>query len=48
MGEIKKNIFNIGSPDIDAIVNENLPTIFKVKKRYNILFKNLNSEYIKL
>ena len=40
MGEIKKNIFNIGSPDIDAIVNENLPAIFKVKKRYNILFKN--------
>ena len=40
MGEIKKKIFNIGSPDIDAIGNENLPAIFKVKKRYNNLFKN--------
>ena len=40
MGEIKKNIFNIGSPDIDIIVNKNLPTILKVKKRYSISFEN--------
>ena len=39
MGEIKKNIFNIGSPDIDFIINEKLPNIFLVNKRYNITFK---------
>ncbi len=40
MGEIKKNIFEIGSPDIDVIVNKSLPKIFSVKKRYNIKFKD--------
>ena len=40
MGEIKKNIFIIGSPDIDVIVNKNLPTIFNVKKRYKISFED--------
>jgi UDP-N-acetylglucosamine 2-epimerase (hydrolysing) len=39
MGEITKNIFNIGSPDIDAIVNKKLPNILKVKNRYEIKFK---------
>ena len=40
MGEIKKHIFNIGSPDVDAIVHKRLPTIENVKKRYSIKFKN--------
>ncbi|OUU53347.1 MAG: UDP-N-acetylglucosamine 2-epimerase (hydrolyzing) [Pelagibacteraceae bacterium TMED65] len=40
MGEIKKNIFQIGSPDIDVIANKNLPKIFNVKKRYNFKFKD--------
>ncbi len=40
MGEIRKNIFNIGSPDIDAIVHKKLPSIQKVKKRYAINFQN--------
>ena len=39
MGEISNNIFNIGSPDIDAIVNKKLPNILKVKNRYEIKFK---------
>jgi len=39
MGEIKKNIFNIGSPDIDFIVNKKLPNISSVKKRYDIPFQ---------
>ena len=39
MGEISKNIFNIGSPDIDAIVNKKLPNILKVKNRYEIKFE---------
>ena len=40
MGEIKKHIFNIGSPDIDAIVEKKLPTIKNIKKRYSIKFNN--------
>ena len=40
MGEIEKHIFNIGSPDIDAIVQKKLPTIENVKKRYSIKFEN--------
>ena len=40
MGEIKKHIFNIGSPDIDIIVNKKLPNITNVKKRYSIDFKS--------
>jgi UDP-N-acetylglucosamine 2-epimerase (hydrolysing) len=40
MGEINKHIFNIGSPDVDAIVHKKLPTIENVKKRYSIKFKN--------
>ena len=39
MGEIKKNIFNIGSPDIDFIANRKLPKIKNVKRRYGIPFK---------
>lgn len=38
MGEIKKNIFNIGSPDIDFIANRKLPKINIVKRRYGIPF----------
>ena len=40
MGEKKKNIFSIGSPDVDLILKKNLPNISKVKRRYNILFRN--------
>ena len=40
MGEIKKHIFNIGSPDIDAIVEKKLPTIKNIRKRYSIKFDN--------
>ena len=40
MGEIKKHIFNIGSPDIDAIVKKKLPTIKNIRKRYSIKFDN--------
>ena len=39
MGEISKNIFNIGSPDIDVIVNKKLPNISNVKNRYEIKFE---------
>ena len=40
MGEINKNIFTIGSPDVDIILNKKLPNLSLVKKRYNIDFKN--------
>ena len=39
MGEISKNIFNIGSPDIDVIVKRKLPSILNVKSRYEIKFE---------
>lgn len=39
MGEIKKSIYNIGSPDLDVILKKKLPIIESVKKRYSINFK---------
>ena len=38
MGENKKNIFRVGSPDIDIILKKKLPEISVVKKRYGIKF----------
>jgi UDP-N-acetylglucosamine 2-epimerase (hydrolysing) len=38
MGEIKNHIHNIGSPDIDVILNDKLPSFDQVKKRYSIKF----------
>jgi UDP-N-acetylglucosamine 2-epimerase (hydrolysing) len=40
MGELSKNIFIIGSPDIDIMLSKNLPSISTVKKHYNIKFEN--------
>jgi UDP-N-acetylglucosamine 2-epimerase (hydrolysing) len=39
MGEVKNNIFVIGSPDIDIILDDKLPSISLTKKRYDINFK---------
>lgn len=39
MGEIKKSIFNIGSPDLDVILKKKLPILKSVQKRYSINFK---------
>jgi len=38
LGEIKKNIFVIGSPDMDIMSSDTLPTLNDVKHHYNILF----------
>lgn len=38
MGENKKNIFRIGSPDTDIILKKKLPEISIVKRRYDIKF----------
>lgn len=40
MGELEETIYVIGSPDIDAMLSEKLPTIDQVKKRYEIPFNN--------
>ena len=40
MGEIKNQIYNIGSPDIDVILNDKLPTFDQVRKRYSINFND--------
>lgn len=39
MGESEKNIFVIGSPDIDIMLSENLPSLEEVRLRYNIKLK---------
>lgn len=36
LGEQEKNIFVIGSPDIDIMLSDSLPNIEDVKKKYNI------------
>tara|TARA_A100001035_G_C27782500_1_gene502499 strand:+ start:1984 stop:3111 length:1128 start_codon:yes stop_codon:yes gene_type:complete len=41
MGENKKRIYVIGSPDIDLMLSDNLPTLDEVKKHYDISY----SEY---
>jgi UDP-N-acetylglucosamine 2-epimerase (hydrolysing) len=38
MGEKKENIYEIGSPDMDIIINKRLPEFKTVKKRYDIKF----------
>lgn len=40
LGENAESIFQIGSPDVDVMLSNELPTIEEAKKRYDILFKN--------
>jgi len=40
LGENSKSIFEIGSPDIDALLSEDLPDLQSVKKHYEISFQN--------
>jgi len=42
MGESKDNIFIIGSPEIDIMKSEDLPTLSKVKERYDIKFDSFS------
>ena len=39
MGENKHNIHIVGSPDVDVILSKGLPSLQKVKKRYNFNYK---------
>lgn len=38
MGEDKNNIFVIGSPDLDIMLSDKLPTLEEAKKRYDIAY----------
>ena len=38
MGENKKYIFEVGSPDVDLILSDSLPKLDSARKRYNIRF----------
>lgn len=38
LGELSENIFIIGSPDIDVMLSDDLPTIHEVKEKYSIPF----------
>jgi UDP-N-acetylglucosamine 2-epimerase (hydrolysing) len=40
MGELEETIFEIGSPDVDAMVSKNLPNIDVVRSRYEIQFED--------
>ena len=40
LGELDKNIYVIGSPEVDIMIKKDLPKIDTVKKRYNIKFDN--------
>lgn len=40
LGEKKENIFIIGSPDIDIMMNEDLPSLCETKSRYDLDFDN--------
>jgi UDP-N-acetylglucosamine 2-epimerase (hydrolysing) len=40
MGELDESIFEIGSPDVDAMVSKNLPSIDVVRSRYEIQFED--------
>ena len=40
LGERKENIFNIGSPDLDLMISDELPNLISAKDRYNIDFED--------
>ncbi|WP_211654852.1 UDP-N-acetylglucosamine 2-epimerase [Planococcus alpniumensis] len=40
LGESEESIFIIGSPDMDIMVSDNLPSIDEVKSKYDIDFEN--------
>jgi len=40
LGEAPENVFMIGSPDIDVMLSDQLPSLAEAKKRYEIDFEN--------
>ena len=44
MGELKENIYIIGSPDVDILLSKTLPSLQSVKK--NIKLVTINMQYL--
>jgi UDP-N-acetylglucosamine 2-epimerase (hydrolysing) len=42
LGELKKNIFVTGSPDVDLLLSKNLPSLKYVNKKYDIKFEEFS------
>ena len=40
LGELEKNIYVIGSPEVDTMIKKDLPTLTDAKTRYDIRFNN--------
>ncbi len=40
LGETPENVFMIGSPDIDVMLSDQLPSLASAKERYDIAFEN--------
>ena len=40
MGELRKNIFITGSPDVDVLLDDNLPSLDEAYKKYDIKFNS--------
>lgn len=40
LGELEKNIYVIGSPEVDTMIKKDLPSLIDAKKRYDIKFDN--------
>ena len=40
LGELEKNIYIIGSPEVDTMIKKNLPSLTDAKNRYDIKFNN--------
>lgn len=40
LGELEKNIYVIGSPEVDTMIKRDLPSLINAKKRYDIKFDN--------
>ena len=40
LGELEKNIYVIGSPEVDTMIKKDLPSLIDTKKRYDIKFNN--------
>ena len=43
MGELKKNIFITGSPDVDVLLDKNLPSLKEASKKYCMPIKEIIS-----
>ena len=40
LGELEKNIYVIGSPEVDTMIKKDLPSLTEAKNRYDINFNN--------